>query len=620
MVRKLTLSISFLCIVVGLCRSQVTDYSKYAEQYGGSDVPDSTSLNYFYLGDIEEQNPYQDSTLNEFEKYAEHRTFDKGSLNLGNLASASYPIIYNSNASIYTDIGFHQYDIYKRNINNFPIYKSNRIFNDLIFSPLNSSQSFFSGAKFFQSFSGDLDLSIDFNRITQEGFYQNQDTKATQLGINFHKVNEAKTHQYFISMTANNFNETHNGGVNVDLYSDVYNTGEVRSQRISVPVNISSTPGETRHQNFSYALDNFYTPDSSKYTFHHQLNIEHGYFRYGDENTTSALDSNVYMSYLTDDRGIRYVNKFWRAINQFDVSFKTKSFNIKVGLNYNLLRFNDANSSESFNDLGVFGQIKFKIKDRIFFDGQAEIGAGENVGNISLFPKIKFKISDKIVLDGFTQIKRYDPSLIQRSAYVSENLVFNNDFNKSNAFVLGGQINMMPLKLKVSLTSGVLTNPVANDNFALPYQLDGSTEYLQLKLRHKLFWKFIGFENDFCYQSFSENIYNLPKIYSIHNLYLQTFLFKRRLDSKIGVLLYNYNYDGTLRFMPVNGQFYPSDEPIQKYYYTELYGIFKVDAFRIFFKMENLTDMILNEPHFNIIDYPQFDATFRMGIRWMLFD
>lgn len=622
-------SLLAICILLFFTGSQIfcqiTDYESFRKDSptpSRLEAPVNLEINYITLDDVSDLKEYKDTTLLDFEKYTEHRTFDNGALNLGNLGSASQKIIYSNPNSIFTNLGFHQYDIYKKNINEYPIYQSNKIFNDLIFSPLGSSQNFFSGAKFSKAFSNKTSLSIDFNRIKQEGFYTDQDTKITQLGVCLQKKNKSESHHYLISFVANNFNDFINGGIAIEtdsLYTE-YNEGQERNQRTSVPVRTGQSSGQTRHQDFSYALDNYFNIDSGKYKVHHQINLEHGYFRFGDENTTSFNDTLNYGNYLTDNRGLRLVNRFWRMINKFDIGLTLNQFQIKVGLEYNYLNHNNSQSTENIHDLALSGRILFNVEEKLKFDGQAKLGIGENAGNFLLHPKISFNVSELIQLNAFTKLLRYDPSLIDQQAIVSDIVVYNNDFSKVNEVVLGGNIEVPKIGISLDLKSGLIDNAISLNTDALPIQNEGSTEYLQLSLKQKLFWKFIGIENDICYQKFSDNIYNLPERYSIHNLYLKSFLFRKRLEAQVGILYYNYKFDGYLNFMPVTGQFYPSEDSFRNYNYTEVYGVFKVDHFRIFFKMENFTDFVRKEPHFQIVNYPQLDAKFRMGVRWQLFD
>ena len=586
-------------------------------------APDSTILKYFTLEDREHKKAVTDTFFRDFEKYLRNRSFKDGVLNLGTLASSAQKIIYGPREDIYTDIGYHQFDIYRISPDDIPYYDLNRPYNDLFFSPLGGgSGNFLVKAKFARNFNDNVNLSVEYERTSLTGAYQNQFNKATTLGIGLWRKSPKKNHSFYLSFLANNFNETNNGGIQntVDIYSEYNNRTIRRAIRSEIPINLSTTPGMTRHQNFSYSLDNFFTV-KEKFKIHHRISFDNGYYRYGDDGTTTSEDSLVYKSYLVDPRGIRVVNKFSRWTNVADIGFDTKSFDLTVGIKYRYLNYDNSIDIRNIHDLNLTGRLKFNVKNIAEANSSLDLGIGSNAGNIQLDNRVKFNLFSDITLNGQLSILRYDPTLIQEELVISATALYQNDFGKVNELILRGELSWDKIDLDLSFKSGVIDNPVAYNTDALPYQLDGSTEYVQGTLEHSFRWKFIGIENSVVYQSFSDNIYRLPRVYSIHNAYVQTTLFKKRLDAQVGIILYNYDYDGQLRFMPAAGVFYPDDTtPIRKFYYTELYGNFKVDRFRIFFKMENFTDRLFLEPHFQIVGYPQYDYAFRMGVRWQFYD
>ncbi len=587
-----------------------------------SNVPDSTILNYFTLKDRSLIKSVEDTFFHDFEKYLKQKTFEDATLNLGNLASSSQRIYYQPRNSIHTDIGFHQYDIYRKELEDVPFYRHNRPYNDLFFSPLGGgSSNFLVKAKFARNFDDNVNLSIDYERTNANGIYNAQSNKATALGVGLWRENKSNGHSFFLTFLANNFNETHNGGIteDVDLYDSLYNIGTRRSIRTEIPVNMIATPGISRHQNFTYALDNFFTV-KEKLKLHHHISYNHGYYRYGDQGITTAQDTSVYKTYLINSRGIRMQNNFGRWTNQVDVGLDTKSFDLSVGLAYRYMNYNNSVSTTHIHDLNLIGLIGLDIKEFSELRGRVELGIGSNVGNILMDGQLGFQLSKEIDFSANILINRYDPMLIQEELIITTEQLFDNDFGKTNELRIGGVLRIAPANLDLEFTSGILDNPIAYNRDALPYQVDNNIEYIQAKASHRLFWKFIGLENSVIYQSFSDNVFALPTVFGIHNIYLQSTLFKKRLNGQVGIILYNYVQNDNLSFLPVTGTFYPSEESIDKYYYTELYANFKVDRFRIFFKMENFTDMLINTPHFQIVDYPQFDNVFRMGVRWQFYD
>ena len=595
------------------------------------ETPDTTILDYFTLGDKQEIHNFSDTLIDDQEKYLVSRTFDKAALTLGNSGSAAKRIMYVPRNDIYTDIGFHQYDIYKLSIDSLKFFKLNRTFNDLFFSPVSGSDNFVVKATFAREFAKNINLTLDLDRINQEGFYTDQATKITSFGVGLWQKQEDKSHEWYFTFLANNFNESHNGGIPYDLNTgdtayDIdttidYSNPEYRRSRTAVPAFLTSgSGGSTRHEQFSYGLDNYFKSKSEKYNIHHRLQYEKGYYRYGDDNTSTLKDSLVYLDYLTETRGLRFINKFSRWTNQIDIGFDTKGFDLEVGAIYKYLSVDNSQEQSSYNDVAAFSKIGFDLQNIGQFKAKLQLGLGQNAGNIDLNARLKFTGLKGLDVQGFLKLLRYDPTLINEQMFVTNKLVYDNDFGKINEFLLGGQMSIKRLKLYLEFTSGLIDNPIYLNDSALPEQLDGSTEYIKGVLKHKFFWKFIGIENSVIYQSFSNNIYNIPKWHTLSNGFLQFRFFKKRLLGRVGILLYHYDFDGDNKFMPINGGFYPGENRATYYPYSELYGTFKVDRFFIFFKTENYTDALFGKVQYQIVDYPQFDAKFRMGIRWQIFD
>ncbi|MBT8231547.1 MAG: putative porin, partial [Bacteroidia bacterium] len=533
-------------------------------------------VNYIQLRDISQKVAFEDTTLLGFEIFAKHRQFETAALNLGNYGSSQLPIVYKPTRDIFTDVGFHQYDLYKKDLNSIKYYDINRPFNDLSFSPLAGQDNFEVKATFTRNFANDVNLSIDFDRIKQEGFYPSQETKATSLAVGYWKKNEEKKHNLFISFLANNFNELHSGGIDTMAYdlNGIF-TGSIRNPRGSAPTLLSSQ-GVTRHQHFTYAMDNFWLTKNEKFELHHQVSFEHGFYRYGDEGASTSQDSLVYLNLLTDTRGVRFINKINRLINQLDVSFKSKQFDLSLGINYNLLSYNNSFNTSLKHDLALSAKINYEIGNVSQLQGSAHLGVGQNAGNFQLLGNLNITPIKQIEIDLYTNILRTDPSLIQEEIYITSQLAYKNDFSKFNSLHLGGKLSLQSLGLSFEINSGLLDKPIYLNKNALFDQLDGSTEYFQATIKQRLFWKFIGLENSGVYQTFTDNIYQLPTFYSQHNLYLQSHLFKKRLLAKIGVLFYNTRYDGAINYMPIIGGFYPTDQENEFYPYSELYGVFKV--------------------------------------------
>ena len=571
---------------------------------------DTVTVRSFHLTDIRNLKTFSDTSLTDIEIYSRARNFDTGAYTLGNLGSAQYPLIYRIKKDILTDPGFHQYDLYKTEISDFTYYKIGySAFNDYTFTPLDGDENTRFRARFSTNFANDVNFTINLDRINQLGFYSNQATRSTAFGVGIWKQRPDKNRQTFFTFLANNHNEELNGG------STNFNS-RIRSS-IPTPLN----EADTRHEDFKYYLDNFFSILDNRFQVHHQVMFEHGFYIYGDEELTFRDDTLVYpQNYITDDRGVRYFLGFHKIKNVGDINFNYRNLNINVGILHQWSRFRTDTEVESVHDATLFSQLNVDVGRIAEFDGRIEFGIGSNSGNLLLDTELKFKAVKSLDLQASLVISRYDPTLIQRSVDVTLLPVFSNMFSKVNEIQIGGLAAYDKIGLSIAFNSGIITNPIFYETTALPAQSAGSTEYIQIIGKHQFFWKFIGMENSGIIQEFTDNVFRLPRIYSTHDLFVQFPIFKKRLLARFGGLYYNIQSDESLAFLPITGSFYPTGEDFDSYPYVEAYANFQINKFRMFVKAENVVDLFLPQEHFLIQNHAQFDWNLRVGIRWLLRD
>ena len=572
-----------------------------------SSAEDTIGVQYFTLKDTRQLIKVSEPNLSRFEQFAGFRRFESAALILGNLGSSNLPVMYSPRTEIWKDPGFHQYDLHKLKREDLKFFKIGSPYNNLSFSPAGSQDNFKVGAEFSTNFQDNVNLSLDYERINQSGIYSEQNTKQTSLGIGVWKNNIANKHKIFFTFLANNHNENQNGGI-------IFEPRPFR-QRSSEPSFLNEA--DTRHQNFSYAIDNFKVLGSKAIEAHHQLHYHHGYYRYSDVNANTANDTLIYSDFITDDRGIRYFLGFRKLRNTLDLSFNWKSIDVNVGMVHQYARFVDFLRTDKFHELYGLGNFKFKLKDKFLMQVDAKIGMGKNVGNLFFSPQLSISPINGINIQGSLDIRRYDASIIDERLVLTQALIYENAFRKINDFSFGAKLSVDALNLKVGIKSGIIDNAIASDTFSLPIQYNNSIEYLQATIEHKFKWRFIGIENQLLYQTFSENIFRLPELYGIHNVFLEFHVFKKNLLLRLGGIYYSQKLGGGLAFMPVTGRFYPSNTDNLDYTYYEAYASFQIKTFRLFVKMQNLNDMFIPAEHYHINNYPQNDRRLRLGVNWL---
>ena len=230
---------------------------------------DSLLIFYYFAENPNQEFPYQDTLIdnlfNQFDP-ARNRLLDYGSL--GYLGSPLNPLVYQSNLHRGFDVGLHQYDLYKIEVEDLPFYNLKRAYSDFYFTQGGSQDDIQLKAKFSRNFSKNMNMSFDFQRISQFGttdpipyFYPNQRARHTALAGGMTFKNNSNTYQGFFSFSNNIHQQEDNGGI---VSSDNFLVDDGFSSTLSIPTWLEDA--ETRHaeQEVSYTQYYIYNPKAFK--------------------------------------------------------------------------------------------------------------------------------------------------------------------------------------------------------------------------------------------------------------------------------------------------------------------------------------------------------------------
>ncbi len=128
-------------------------------------------------------------------------------------------------------------------------------------------------------------------------------------------------------------------------------------------------------------------------------------------------------------------------------------------------------------------------------------------------------------------------------------------------------------------------------------------------------------ENTVSFQTTDDTYIRVPKIFFKSSLYLEGRVFKKVMLARLGFdIRMNTTYFADA-YQPVIGQFHLQDSnKIKAYPALDMFLSFKVQTFRAFAKMENMTDWFTKNIYFQTPDHPMPDAHFRFGVSWQFLD
>lgn len=231
---------------------------------------DSLLIFYYSIDNPNQEFPYQDTLLDNYLHQfdpARSRTFDYGSL--GYMGSALQPLIYTPRLRSGFDIGLHQYDLYKIEANDLRFYNLKTAYSDFYFTQGGAQDDIQLKAKFSRNFANNINLSIDYHRISQFGttdpiayFYQNQRARHTALagGIAFH--NNENTYRGFFTFANNIHEQEDNGGIESE--EDFLNQESGFSSTLSIPVWLDDAATRHGEWEISYTQYYIYNPQQRK--------------------------------------------------------------------------------------------------------------------------------------------------------------------------------------------------------------------------------------------------------------------------------------------------------------------------------------------------------------------
>lgn len=375
--------------------------------------------------------------------------------------------------------------------------------------------------------------------------------------------------------------------------------------------------------------------DKRAFTVYHHLRFKTNRYKFFDNSVSD--DSLYYGDMLVDIRGVRN----FLETKEFENTFKLQTFKlgekdtsgirrqndlIEAGLVHSL-HFIDQEPADTnvLNQLFLTGKIRFNPGERLRIQAYGHLGLLNNAGDYRLNGELflDFKKIGNLKVEAVNQL--YTPSLIQHRLFISKKAFWENNFNKTLETSLAGTYSLPAFKFSGTIRNQLITNYIYFDSLATPKQHGTAINILQIMLRKDFKVGPFALNNLFVFQNVSEDVLRLPDIYSKHSLFFDGKLFKKVLETRIGLdvrLTTAYKAD---TYHPLIGQFHIQDT--QELPFTPLVDAFinfKVRTFRFFIKVENIFSPIREEFYYQTsnyaLPYSWGNGGMRFGLSWRLVD
>src|SRR5690606_30951913 len=123
-----------------------------------------------------------------------------------------------------------------------------------------------------------------------------------------------------------------------------------------------------------------------------------------------------------------------------------------------------------------------------------------------------------------------EQSFISKSLIVNEIPSFSRGASSSLGNQLIGELKINATGTTVGIKQTILSNAVYYENNFQALEKEGVLSHTLFSLEQNFRLRFIHLDNSGFFQVFSDPIYNLPKYFTKHNLYIQGRLFKKILQ------------------------------------------------------------------------------------------
>lgn len=581
---------------------------------------DSFEYDYFYLSNIFQKKVFADTLLaGTWSKIDKFRMQDFAHMSLGNFGSSSRSLMHENAVNTGFSRGFDQYKIYNYTLDSLKFYDVNRPLADLYFSPiLNSQQDFVVSAEMGQRFANGISMSLNFYRVSQEGFYINQKTKTTNIAFGVRKISlNGRLNSFFVSYNNLN-NEQFNGGVTTDSLFQRANF----NFRTRIPVH--RTNANLRNDEKNFVLQNTFRlgdsiVDPSDIVVQHRFTYHTSTYRFFD--TISNGLQAFYGPYYTESRGLRLNIGVNQISNDFSLYNSTKSgMSGRLGIIHDYIRIDDELNKITRNDITAYAQGKIPIRNLLELDVYGRLGLGTNVGKFFASASLSLKLGKFAVLLPSAAIYNLEPSMSARQVVVNSIPAVRNDFSAITGITFSGKLFVPFTKTMVILEQDVSNNSIYWDTLGLARQINGALSKTRLSVKQDFSFFNFHLDNSFTYQLYSSDNIQLPPWFSHHELYYQRKLFKGVLEVQLGAERDMIpSYEG-LDFLPLLASFHNTEEVVPAYNMTNAFVNVKVDKFRFFFRLENVEDYLQDSIYFQTAGYPWNDGKIRIGIRWQFLD
>lgn len=581
-------------------------------------------------------------------------------VNLGNLGTATRPLIFSPRVQPGWDHGFHAYDVYNFTISETKFYNTTRPYTEANYM-LGSKSEQYILLSHTQNIRPNWNAGFQYRLINSPGFFQNQNTNHNNYRLSSWYQSRNKRYQNFVVIIGNKLQSGENGGIKTDVN---YLDSAAFNERSSIPTQLGiNQPGSRNffstnistgafYTNASYLMrqqydlgqkDSIVTDSTVIPLFYPRLRLEHTItyntykYRFKDNYGDSLYYANNYGRRLERTPDTFFIQDAWKVlVNDFSIyqfpDAKNAAQFIKVGAAYENISGNfdtmwvKKGSTKEYN-FYVHGEYRNKTRNQkwdLEAFGNFYV-SGYNAGNYNAYVSLKRFISKQIgyLQLGFQNVNR-TPSFIFNQA---SSFYFGNPatFAKENITNIFGSLDVPRYKLKVAANYYLITNLAYFNGIYQADQASSLFNVLQVTAEKQIrIWRNWNWRTWIVLQQRAGNgPANMPLITTRNQVGYDGKLGFKNLETSFGLEFRYFTSYKAEGYSPLTGQYYYQDfaKVSQKMPDITAYLHFRIKTFTAYIRGENLNTFSPSQGGFtknNIptMNYPYPGLQIRVGIFW----
>ncbi|REG88331.1 putative porin [Algoriphagus antarcticus] len=579
-----------------------------------------TSL-YFYEKDIKRNNLIlypQDTALNNFHNYAPLEKRNWKYQDLGNIGSATKPILYEIPDVIGTRAGFSAYDLY------FHAPENNKYFDTK--SPFTEMSAFFGGGQrnmldlaFARNINSRWNVGFNFHTIRARKTLNpvaRDDNMVTQNSYSIHTNYRSENGKYWFlgnfSRMLHKVNEI--GGIippEVDSTS-VYFTYE------DAKVWLSNTKASDMRQEYRFYHEYSVRDELQIYHIFDQKNKDI-YFEAALTTSDSLFYPRTRLNNQLDTTRNYSDFKEWGNEVGFKGSFKGFYYNAHAKFRAGRMKSTFYTEKNNFNEVYLGGELIGKISEKwsISADGEYLIPGAFRLHGLFISPWLEVDYTKAV----------YKPTAMQQM-YYGNHYRWDNDFDNVGVDQIRGvfKLDFKKIQLRPSLTINRINNYVFFNEQRIAEQASGEAFMLipGLKANVRIGQKF-QWDTEVIFTQItgaSSDNFRIPKFYGNTKFYFDSPMFNDNVYIQFGIdIRYHSDYYAEA-YLPSTQQFYlQNDFNVYAYPVADFFLDFRINRTRVFLKYNHLNSGLMNqEGYFVTPDYTGYKSFIDLGITWYLFD